>query len=147
MNRYGKYLHLIRERIETIERWYHKRGNWLLTVGYYIPGVRHFTAFVVGMPCLDYKMFAVFAYLGAAIWVASFLALGYVVGENWKVSADFVERYSIMATLVAIAGAVIYWLRTQPGACAPLIAPEAKSCSLRFFTKIPPPPRRGDTGE
>lgn len=114
VNRYGKYVHLTRERIEIIERWYHKHGNWLLTVGYYIPGVRHFTAFVAGMSCLDYKIFAVFAYVGAAIWVASFLALGYVVGENWKVLADLVERYSIALTVIAIcAGLLIWWLRAR----------------------------------
>ena len=57
-------------------------GRWSLFFGYYIAGVRHFTAMVAGASNLEYPRFAVFAYCGAFTWVSCFLLLGYFVGPE-----------------------------------------------------------------
>src|SRR5438270_11741834 len=38
--KYGRYIHLTAERVCLVERWFERAGNWLLSVGYFIPGVR-----------------------------------------------------------------------------------------------------------
>ena len=58
-------------------------GHWALTFGYFIPGVRHFTAYAAGMSELEAPQFALFAYSGAVLWVGTFLSLGYFLGERW----------------------------------------------------------------
>ncbi len=110
VNRFGKYVHLTNHRVEKVRGWFQKTGSWLLTVGYYIPGIRHFTAFVAGMSCLRYRTFAAFAYLGAAIWVGTFLALGYFVGERWTVWSAAVERYSVILAIAAAILAAAGWV-------------------------------------
>ncbi len=109
--RYGRYVHVTEARLDRVHRWFERIGDWVLTVGYFIPGVRHFSALVAGMSGLEYPKFALFAYTGAAIWVATFLTVGYFVGENWQVVAATLERYSllILAVLVPI-GAIAWWL-------------------------------------
>lgn len=112
--RYGKYVHLTEERLDEVHRWFARLGEWLLAVGYFIPGVRHLTALVAGMSGLEYRKFAAFAYTGAAVWVATFLTIGYLVGENWQAVMGLVERYTTIAILLAAAaGAALWWIRRR----------------------------------
>lgn len=112
--RYGQYVHLTEERLNYVHGWFERIGEWLLAVGYFIPGVRHFTALVAGMSKLGYGKFAVFAYTGAAVWVATFLAIGYLVGENWRAVMGSVHHYTLgAAAVLAIAGGGIWWIRRR----------------------------------
>ena len=114
VQRYGRYVHLSPERVEHVNHWFHRIGHWLLTIGYYIPGVRHFTALVAGMSKLEYRTFAAFAYPGAAIWVTSFLALGYFVGDKWQTTFAKVHHYLIGLTIVAaLIFAAVWWIRRK----------------------------------
>jgi len=92
--RYGRYAGVTPAHIDRVHRWLRRMGEWLLMFGYFIPGVRHFTALAAGMSELEYGVFARFAYTGAVIWVSTFLALGYFVGEQWRAVMALVERYS-----------------------------------------------------
>src|SRR5437764_10747374 len=68
IHRYGKYIHLTEEHVNRAHAWFRRAGHWSLTFGYYIPGVRHFTAYAAGMSDLEPPQFALFAYSGAALW-------------------------------------------------------------------------------
>jgi len=112
--RYGRYVRLTEQRLNQVHRWFDRIGDWLLAVGYFIPGVRHFTALVAGMSKLDYGKFALFAYTGAAVWVATFLSIGYLVGENWQAVMQAVHHYTLASLLVvAIACAALWWIRIR----------------------------------
>ena len=110
IERYGKWLHVTPAKVELVHQWFRKVGNWLLTVGYFIPGVRHFTALVAGMSGLEYRVFAPFAYVGGAIWVTLFLSLGYWFGENWQSILTLTHRYTLPVALLAAGAVAIVWL-------------------------------------
>ena len=112
--RYGRYFRITESRLERVHGWFERIGEWLLMAGYFVPGVRHFTALVAGMSKLEYRTFALFAYSGAVIWVSTFLALGYFVGENWKPVMLLVHRYTLVfAALALAAAALIWWVRKR----------------------------------
>jgi len=104
IHRYGRYLRIREEHVEKAHAWFRKAGHWSLTFGYYIPGVRHFTAYAAGMSDLEAPVFCLFAYLGAAIWSGSFIALGYFLGERWQTVSENIEQYFVGLT---VAGAVL----------------------------------------
>jgi len=83
-------------------------GRWTLTFGYFIPGVRHFTAYAAGMSDLKPHVFAVFAYSGALIWVSTFITLGYVLGERWAATSERIHTYALITLGIAIACALAY---------------------------------------
>ena len=107
--RYGKYLRITPKHVEDVTRWFYRFGLWLLSAGYFIPGVRHFTALVAGMSRLSVRRFAAFAYPGAAVWVATFLTLGYIFGDGWEHTSEVVHRYSLIATAVAALTVLAVW--------------------------------------
>jgi membrane protein DedA with SNARE-associated domain len=112
VTRYGKWLHVTEERVHRVNHWFHRLGHWLLAGGYFIPGVRHFTALVAGMSDLEFPGFALFAYPGGAIWVASFLCLGYYVGEKWESALHAVDHYLwVICVAIGVLGGMVWWWR------------------------------------
>lgn len=107
--RFGKYVHLTIERFERIEHRFQRTGAPLLTIGYFVPGVRHVTALVAGVSELPYRKFAIFAYLGAAIWVSSFLTMGYFLGDGWQHSSETIHKW-ILYLFGAGLGVGAVWL-------------------------------------
>lgn len=121
LHRYGKYVRIGEKEITRVHDFYHRLGGLSLTFGYYIAGVRHLTAYVAGASRLEYATFAAFAYSGAVIWCATFLALGYVLGERWDEILALVHRFGLGAGVVLFAVAALaglwWWRRmSNPGA-------------------------------
>jgi membrane protein DedA with SNARE-associated domain len=110
VHRYGRYIHFTEDRLAYMHRWFDRIGHWTLVVGYYIIGVRHFTAVVAGMSRVAYTTFIAYAWTGGALWVATFLTLGYFVGENWRQVAELIHRYVAYASVAAIAGALLWYV-------------------------------------
>jgi membrane protein DedA with SNARE-associated domain len=102
IHRYGRYMRITEEHVERAHAWFRRAGHWSLTFGYFIPGVRHFTAYAAGMSDLEYPAFALFAYSGAAVWVSTFIGLGYLLGERWKAVEANIHHYMIGFTIAAI---------------------------------------------
>ena len=100
VHKYGPKIHLTDERLQAVNRWFDRIGKWTLTVGYFIPGVRHFTALIAGASQLRYPLFALFAYSGGLIWSLTFVTLGYYLGETWR--SSFHSGYWIPITIGAV---------------------------------------------
>jgi membrane protein DedA with SNARE-associated domain len=83
VHRYGKYVHFGQPELDRVHHFFERMGRWTLTFGYYIPGVRHFTAYVAGTANMPFAEFALFAYSGGFIWCLSFISLGYFLGDRW----------------------------------------------------------------
>lgn len=100
-----------KDKIELAGDWFRRFGKWSLIVGYFIPGVRHLTAFTAGMSGLRYRSFGMFAYTGALIWSATFVLLGKFVGEQWKAVSDEIRGSQLLGAgilaFVLIAVAVL----------------------------------------
>jgi membrane protein DedA with SNARE-associated domain len=103
VTKYGKYIHFTPDKLDKVLKWFDRIGHWALFVGYYIAGVRHFSAIVAGTSGLKPTHFALYAYSGAAVWVTTFLSIGYFVGENWKAFAENVHHQLFRVSIVAFA--------------------------------------------
>lgn len=84
VRKYGRYIHFTEAKLQRVHDWFERIGRWTLTFGYYIPGVRHFTAYVAGTAMMPYREFAAFAYSGALLWALTFISLGFIFGEQWQ---------------------------------------------------------------
>jgi membrane protein DedA with SNARE-associated domain len=99
-SRFGRLLHISDSDIKRVHDWFDRIGHWALMVGYFIPGVRHFTAIVAGTSKLESRSFAMFAYTGATLWVSTFLFIGYHFGSRWQEILSVVERHVKLASWI-----------------------------------------------
>jgi membrane protein DedA with SNARE-associated domain len=110
IERFGAYLHLTGERIERAHQWFEHLGKWSLMIGYFIPGIRHLTAFVAGSTKLEPLVFALYAYTGGLIWSATFIASGYFLGEKRNVVAEEIRRHFVATACLAVLLLIAIWL-------------------------------------
>lgn len=116
IQRYGRWFLFSPAKLEKTQRWFGKYGSLLITIGYFIPGVRHFTGYFSGIIAIPFRKFALYAYSGALVWVILFLAIGKLFGPQWTVIFHMLESYAPWIALSAILLAaliVIYRLRTS----------------------------------
>ena len=113
IDRYGKYFHLTPDKLEKVLKWFDRIGHWALFIGYYIAGVRHFSAIIAGTSGVKWPHFGLYAYSGGALWVTTFLSIGYFVGENWKAMAEQVHhemaRVSVVVFVIVGIGLLVRW--------------------------------------
>ena len=109
-SRLGRMLHIRDKDIRRVHDWFDRIGHWALMIGYFIPGVRHFTAIVAGTSKLELHEFALFAYSGAVLWVSTFLFIGYHFGERWPQILSLVEHNLKLASMILGALVLAYLL-------------------------------------
>lgn len=118
IHKYGRYLHITEQQLGTAHAWFERVGHWALTIGYFIPAVRHFTAYAAGISELEPQHFALYAYSGAILWVSTFIGIGYFLGERWKAVEGNIHQYLLytgIAMGVALIGYFVWrqWIRKR----------------------------------
>lgn len=119
IHKYGRYLRIKEEHFNRAHAFFEHIGHWALTVGYFIPGVRHLTAYAAGISELETRHFALFAYSGAVLWVSTFIGLGYFLGDRWKKVEGDIHHYLMLGAIamgVLVVGYFVWWkwIRKRP---------------------------------
>ncbi|MDQ0903615.1 MULTISPECIES: DedA family protein [unclassified Paenibacillus] len=109
IERYGKLLFLKPAHLQKSKEYYAKYGNKLLLFSYFIPGIRQFIFYFVGIIRVPYRIFALYAFIGSALWVVVFFGIGYLFGDQWLIIFLWVEKFLIY-TLIGLCIAVAIFL-------------------------------------
>lgn len=112
VHKFGSKVGIGEKQLNRAHAWFEKFGTWALFIGYFIPGLRHFTGLSAGITELEYNRFALYAYSGAIIWVSLFISIGYFTGnycltlvQNLEFS---IEHVAIGLILLSLIGCLIY---------------------------------------
>ena len=105
----GPRLHLSPEHLSQGQIWLQRWGKYALIIAYFVPGVRHLVALLAGASNLPLRVFAPFAYCGALLWSATFIAVGYGLGEEWHRQSSLVHRTVVILAL-GVASAIVIGL-------------------------------------
>ena len=109
LHRFGARLHIRPESVDRVHGWFKRWGHWSLTIGYFVPGVRHVIAIVAGSTGLEYRTFALFAYSGSVVWVGVFITAGYYLGERWQAFPQAMTNVALWLLAAALSGALAFW--------------------------------------
>lgn len=105
LQRYGKYFLISQKTYDDAEALFLRNANVATFVGRFIPGVRHLISIPPGMFGMRLPPFVVLTTLGATIWCAVLVSLGYFFGEP-VVAA--VAKYTHEAGILALLGLLIF---------------------------------------
>lgn len=117
--KYGRKIHITKEKLDSTQNWYKRFGKFALTIGYFIPGVRHLTAYSAGISKWSYRSFCLYAAPGAMLWTVAFITLGTYLGVHWRVVTEILHRYLVIGLVVLVASAVVVWLIRKPEKAQP----------------------------
>lgn len=99
-HKYGSKIHMGPEKLDKASVWFNKYGNKLLIISYFIPGLRHITGYFAGITKIDFRRFALNAYIGALIWASTFISLGEILGANWEEFHGYMTKYLIIGSII-----------------------------------------------
>lgn len=119
IQRHGHRLRVPTEGVEQVRAAFRRAGKWGLMFGYFVPGIRHLTALVAGAACLEFSLFAMFAYVGAGIWSVVFITLGLYLGDRWHVVAADLQAHGWIAAAIAAAVVVVLLARRRRNGSTP----------------------------
>jgi membrane protein DedA with SNARE-associated domain len=109
LRRYGRFFRITPEGIVKTQKAYDRYGTWVLFFGYFIPGVRHFTAIVAGTVRLRPANFCTYAYAGALVWTTVFIGTGYFLGDQWAVVLKQLQGH-LMIVAWSVLAFVLVWV-------------------------------------
>jgi membrane protein DedA with SNARE-associated domain len=104
LKKYGKYIGITEERLARVHWWFERYGKWVIFFGFFVPGLRHFTGLFAGISYLEYKVFSLYAYCGATLWVSLLISIGYFFGNCCESFIEFAEdniEYALSALAIA----------------------------------------------
>jgi len=112
LEKYGRKIHITIDRLEKTQIWFKRFGRFAITIGYFIPGIRHLTAYSAGISKWTYRSFSLYAAPGAVLWAISFITLGTYLGEHWRGVTERIHRYLlILVGILIVAGLVLWYIK------------------------------------
>ncbi|PGS49572.1 DedA family protein [Bacillus sp. AFS041924] len=109
LNKYGPKVFITEKKIEITKSLFSKFGPYILIIGFFIPGVRHLTAYFAAINHYSFKKFATFAFVGAILWGFTFITIGKIFGDEWDKVASIFAKYSLVIFPSALFIAVIFF--------------------------------------
>ncbi|UNK16023.1 DedA family protein [Paenibacillus sp. N3/727] len=110
IRRFGKWVFITPSKFYKTKKWFNRRGNFLVFIGYFIPGVRHLTGYLTGILGSSFRTFAIYAYSGALFWCISFIGLGNMFGSQWDNLLHTIESYSWSIVIILVLLGAVAWL-------------------------------------
>jgi membrane protein DedA with SNARE-associated domain len=92
-DRYGKYIFLTPERLDKTEEFFNRHGGKVIVIARFVEGLRQANGLIAGISGMHWTRFIPFNMLGAALWVAVWVSIGYFSGNNINSIYHTVTRY------------------------------------------------------
>lgn len=100
--------------LERTHAFYERHGGKTIVIARFMPIIRTFAPFVAGMATMDYRRFAAFNVIGAALWVAPLVMAGYWFG-NLPIVKNNLSVVILGIIVLSLMPLVIGWLRQHSG--------------------------------
>ena len=113
--RFGKYVFLTEERLDKAERFFDRRGSIVITFARFVEGLRQANGIIAGITGMHWLRFVIFNAIGAALWVGTWITIGYFAGNNITTIYHYITLYSyyVLAGLVVLIVGYIVWRRRR----------------------------------
>jgi membrane-associated protein len=109
--RYQSLFRIQKSTIERGERLFERYGAATIFFARFVFGMRIIAGPMAGVLRMSWKKFAVFNFLGAAVWVCVISGVGYFFGRHWDKLERGMKRFDVVVAVVVVAIAVFLWWR------------------------------------
>lgn len=113
--RYQSIFRIQKSTIERGERLFARYGSVTVFFARFVFGMRIVAGPLAGVLRMPWKRFAVFNFLGAAVWVSVISSVGYFFGRHWEKLQRGMKRFDIVVAIVVVLAAIFQWWRGRKG--------------------------------
>ncbi|MFF2753265.1 bifunctional DedA family/phosphatase PAP2 family protein [Psychrobacillus sp. NPDC058041] len=108
--KHGHKIHFGPEKLKKTSVWFERFGVKLLVIAFFIPGIRHITGYFSGITRMPFRTYALYAYIGAFLWVSTFISLGKILGPKWELYHQTISKYLVIIGIILVFLTIIYFL-------------------------------------
>lgn len=106
--RYGKFLLLKEKHLIKSEKFFEKHGEITTFLGRLLPGIRQLISLPAGFSNMNLLRFSIFTALGAGIWSAILIYLGFIYGDNYELISQNITSITLAILSLVIIFMVAY---------------------------------------
>lgn len=111
IRKYGKWIHLTEDRMNTIQGYFNRHGAKTVFFGRFFTILRTYSALFAGICRMPYLTFTLFNALGGIFWATCFGILGYIFGHNLPLLEKIAHTigWALTLPLCTIIAIIIIW--------------------------------------
>ncbi|PKZ28997.1 DedA family protein [Campylobacter ureolyticus] len=109
IEKYGKYVGIDDDKMQKFESFFKRHGEISTFNCRLIPGIRQYISLPAGLAKMNIFRFSLFTTLGAGIWVAILLGLGYFLGQNETILKEKLHIVTIILLFFVILTFIVYF--------------------------------------
>jgi membrane protein DedA with SNARE-associated domain len=134
--KYGRYIHMGPKQLDGLAQWFGKYGNKVLIAGFFVPGLRHFTGYFAGIIGIPFRIFLIYAYIGAFLFASTFISLGRFLGSDWEKYHALIANYISIAAIIVILILLIIYIFRYKGHIQDFIANLLEHTAERYHCSL-----------
>ena len=115
LERYRKVPRVYRT-VARAERLIQRYGSFAIFIARFIAGMRIIAGPLAGVLHMPWRKFAVFNFLGAAVWVTVISSVGYFFGRHWDELARIMKGFNAAVLLAVLLVLFFWWRQRRKGA-------------------------------
>lgn len=109
LDRYQRIFRISPGALKRGEEMFARYGALAIFFARFVFGMRVFAGPLAGVLRMRWRAFTLFNFLGAAVWVGCVATAGYLFGQHWRSLLQFVQRFNIAASIIAVAVILFLW--------------------------------------
>ena len=109
VERWGRYVFLTPERLERTESFFNRHGARIIVIARFVEGLRQANGIIAGITGMHWVRFLACNALGAALWVGTWVSIGYYAGQHLTAIYNAITRYTLYAAIVAVI-VIVAWV-------------------------------------
>ena len=113
LDRYQNLFRVPQRAIDRGETLFARYGSATIFFARFVFGMRVIAGPLAGVLRMRWRAFAIFNFLGAAVWVTVISSAGYFFGQHWRELLRAIRRFNIAAAIVAVAIILYLWWRQR----------------------------------
>lgn len=111
LERYQSLFRISSATLQRGEKLFSRLGAAAIFFARFIFGMRVFAGPLAGVLRMNWETFAVFNFLGAAVWVSLIAGAGFLFGQHWRTLLQVMQRFNTAVGIAAAVVILILWLR------------------------------------
>ena len=113
LDRQRRIFRISEEHLARGERFFLRYGSFTVFFSRFVFGLRILAGPLAGVLKMPWKKFALFNFLGAALWVSVVASLGYFFGSRWEWFMGELDDLQLVFAILAIIGLLFLWRRQR----------------------------------
>jgi undecaprenyl-diphosphatase len=106
--RHGSKVRITEERLRQVEGFFDRHGGPTILIGRFVSLVRAVAPFIAGSSKMSYARFLPYDVLGAGLWAAALLLLGYAFWHSLATALEIAQRGALALGIVVAVGVGLF---------------------------------------